>query len=475
MGDNRADVEVAFRPRSVAVVGASANRDSPGYDYVRCLLEFGFRGSIYPVNPRLTELLGLPVYPSLRDLPGPAEYVISCIPTEGVLDLLDDCRGRGVRIVHFFTGRFAETGRQEAASLEAELRSRARAAGIRVLGPNCMGIHYPAHGLSFRPDLPKEVGPVAFVSQSGNNAVEVICHGSARGLRFGKAVNYGNALDLDESDFLDYLADDPETQVVGAYIEGVRDGRRFLAALRRTAARKPTVVHKGGRTAAGARAAVSHTAALAGERHVWAAALRQAGALQVDTQDQLIDMLVAFSCLESGAGRRTGIVGGGGGRAVQSADACEDEGLMVVPLPNEMRETLRRRAPLLWDWVGNPVDQSVLAGGPVSGAQMLEMMAQSPHFDLLIANVGEDWILGRPDAEERLRHLVGRLLEVAASTAKPPAFVLGPADSPDEGRRRMVEEARARLAGAGAAVYPSVERAAWALSRFAGYWEGRRA
>jgi len=473
MADTRADVEVAFRPRSVAVVGASANPDSPGYDYVRCLLDFGFAGPIYPVNPRLTELLGLPAYPSLRHLPGPAEYVISCIPAEGVLGLLDDCRDKGVRVVQFFTGRFAETGRREAAALEAELKSRARAAGVRVLGPNCMGVHHPAHGLSFRPDLPKESGPVAFVSQSGNNAVEVICHGTARGLRFGKAVNYGNGLDLDEADFLDYLADDPETEVIGAYIEGVRDGRRFVTALRRSAARKPTVVHKGGRTAAGARAAVSHTAALAGKRQVWEAALRQAGALQVDTQDQLIDMLVAFACLRPGAGCRVGVVGGGGGRAVQSADACEDEGLAVVPLPDEMREALRQRAPTLWDWVSNPVDQSILAGAPLSGAQMLEMMAQSPHFDLLIANVGEDWILGRPDAEERLRHLVGRLLEVGGRTAKPLAFVLGPADSPVEGRRRVVEEARVRLVGAGVAVYPSIERAAWTLSRFAGYWESR--
>jgi acyl-CoA synthetase (NDP forming) len=301
--------------------------------------------------------------------------------------------------------------------------------------------------------------------------VEVICHGAARGLAFGKAVNYGNGLDLDEADFLDYLADDPETNVIGAYIEGVRDGRRFLEALRRAAARKPTVVHKGGRTAAGARAARSHTAALAGERQVWGAALRQAGALQVDTQDQLIDLLVAFSCLRPASGRRVGVVGGGGGRAVQSADACEDEGLAVVPLPDEMREALRQRAPLLWDWVGNPVDQSILAGGPLSGAQMLEMMGRSRHFDLLIANVGEDWILGRPDAEERLRHVVGRLLDVAGRTAKPLAFVLGAADSPDDARRRIVEEARARLIGVGVAVYASIERAAWALSRFVSYWE----
>ena len=171
MVDRRTDVEVAFQPRSVAVVGASANPDSPGYDYVRCLVDFGFRGPVYPVNPRLTELLGLAAYPTLRHLPGPVEYVISCIPAEAVLDLVDDCRDQGVRVVQLFTGRFEETGHREAALLEAELKARAQAAGIRILGPNCMGVYHPAHGLSFRPDLPKEAGPVAFVSQSGNNAV----------------------------------------------------------------------------------------------------------------------------------------------------------------------------------------------------------------------------------------------------------------------------------------------------------------
>jgi len=439
------------------------------------LLDFGFQGLVYPVNPGLPEMLGLRAYPSLQDIPGSVDYVVSCIPAGGVLDLVEDCRLKRVKVIQFFTGRFSETGRQEATLLEEELRRRALSAGIRIIGPNCMGVYYPSQGLSFRPDLPKEAGRVALLSQSGNNAVEVVCHGAGRGLRFSKAVNYGNALDLNESDFLDYLADDPETDVVGAYIEGVSDGRRFLNVLRRAAAHKPVVVHKGGRTAAGARAAVSHTAALAGTRQVWQAALRQAGAVQADTQEQLIDMLVAFAFVRPGMGRRVGVVGGGGGRAVQAADACEEEGLVVASLPPDMRQTLRERAPQLWDWVGNPVDQSILAGAgaPVSGVQILEMMAASPHFDVLIANVGEDWILGRPDAEERLRHLVVRFLDVAQRTAKPLALVLGPAESPEEWRRRAVDEARARLVGAGLAVYPSVERAAWALSRFLGYWQAR--
>jgi acyl-CoA synthetase (NDP forming) len=469
-------IEAVFHPRSVAVVGASTNPDSPGHDYVRSLLDFNYRGSVYPINPRASELLGLRAYPSLRDVPGTVDFVISCIPAEGILDLVEECREKGVKVLQLFTGRFSETGRREGARLEEELMRRARAAGLRVIGPNCMGVYYPAGGLSFRPDLPKEPGGIAFLSQSGNNAVELVLHAAVRGLRFGKVMSYGNAADLDESDFLAYLAGDGETEVIGAYVEGVRDGRRFLAALRAAAAAKPVVVLKAGRTAAGARSAASHTAALAGTHRVWSGALRQAGAVQVDALDEAIDMLAAFAFLKRPrrvARRRVGVVGGGGGRGVQSADACEELGLSVVPLPGSMRRVLREKAPQLWDWVGNPVDQSILAGGPVSGAAILEMMASSPQFDVLIANLGEDWILGRPDAERRLEHVAARFVDVASRCRKPLAFVLGPADSPDEGRWRAVEGARQRLTVARLAVYPTIERAAWALSRWLTYWQER--
>lgn len=478
-------MEALFRPRSVAVVGASTNPDSPGHDYVRSLLDFGYGGPVYPINPRATELLGLRAYPRLRDVPGAVDLVISCIPAEGVLGLVDECREKGAKVLQLFTGRFSETGRREGVRLEWELMRRARAAGLRVIGPNCMGVYYPAGGLSFRPDLPKEPGEVAFLSQSGNNAVELVLHASVRGLRFGKVVSYGNAADLDESDFLAHLAGDPETEVSGAYVEGVRDGRRFLAVLRTAAAAKPVVVLKAGRTVAGARSATSHTAALAGSHRVWSAALRQAGAVQVDTLEELIDMLTAFTFLRRPRrlrgrpgrcpGGRVGVVGGGGGRGVQSADACEEAGLRVVPLPGSIRRVLREKAPHLWDWVGNPVDQSILAGGPVSGASILEMMASNPRFDVLIANLGEDWILGRPDAERRLEHVTARFVEVASRCEKPLAFVLGPADSPDEGRWRAVEGARQRLTEARLAVFPTIERAAWAIARWLGHWEGRAA
>ena len=456
-------------------MGASANPDSPGNDYVRCLIEFGFKGAVYPINPRLDELLGLKAYARLVDVPGPVDYVISCIPAEAVLPLVDECEAKQVRTLHLFTGRFRETGREEDATLEAELLAKARSAGVRVIGPNCMGLYDPAQGISFRPDLPKEPGRVALISQSGNLAVELVGRSAARGVRFSRVVSYGNALDLNEADFLEYLALDSRTAVVGAYLEGTGDGRRLLAALREVAAVKPVVVLKAGRTGAGARSALSHTAALAGAREVWAAALRQAGAVRVSAGDELIDMLVAFSRWPATAGRRVGVVGGGGGRTVQSADACEDVGLTVVPLPDQIRWALRERAPLLWDWVGNPVDQSILAGSGVGGVQILEMMTESSEFDLLAANVGEDWLLGRPDARDRLRHVVERFLEVGRKAAKPVAFVVGPPEWPEEWRRRAVAEAHDRLVEEGMAVFPTIERAAQALSRFARYWEQRAA
>jgi acyl-CoA synthetase (NDP forming) len=461
----------------VAVVGASSNVDSPGHDYVRSLVDFGFTGPIYPINPRAPEIMGLKAYPSLSAVPGDVDLVISCIPADGVLSMIGEARGKGVTALHLFTGRFSETGDAQAAKLEQEVLSAAAAAGMRIIGPNCMGVYDSTSRLSFRPDLPKERGDVAFISQSGNNSVELMLHGAARGLRFSKVVSYGNALDLTEADFFEYLADDSETKVVGAYIEGTRDGRRLFEALRRCASAKPVVILKGGRTGSGSRTAASHTAALAGQRQIWSAALRQAGAVEVATFDELIDMMVAFAFLRDLTPRpplrdvergrtRVGVVGGGGGRAVQSADVCEEAGLAVPKLPPAIREALRVQAPQLADWVDNPVDQSILAGSGVSGARILEMMLESDAFDALIANVGEDWVLGRPDAIERMAHLVDRFAAIGVKSTKPMAFVLGPADSMDETKWRAVSGGQQRLTDARLAVYPSVDRAAAAVARF---------
>ncbi len=461
-----AEIDAIFNPRSVAVVGASSNPDTPGYDYLASILEFGYKGRLYPVNPKGGEILGLPVYRSLDEVPGDVDYVISCIPSEYILDLVRDASERSVKAIQLFTGRFSETGRQEGVDLERRLLDAAHAAGVRLIGPNCMGVLNPAHGLSFRRDMSHTPGAVGLLSQSGNLLFEITHFGEPRGLYFSKAVSYGNGVDLDESDFLGYFAGDPETKVIGAYLEGVRDGQRFLKALRGAAARKPVVVLKGGRTAAGGRSAASHTAALAGAGPVWEAALRQSGALAVATVEELVDALIAFSYmrLDGAAGNRLGMVGAGGGRSVLTADQCEELGLSVPPLPPDLGARVAERAPHLAGWVTNPVDQSILAGSGLGGGQVLEWFDESPEIDLLLANMNEAWAFGRPNAAEILSRIADRFIKVAACTRKPFAVALGPSDYPDEERRRLVSDLRDRLVAAGVATFPSVERAVRALS-----------
>ena len=468
-----AEIEAIFHPRSIAVVGASANENAPGYDYVNSLLAFGYGGEVYPVNPKAEEILGLPSFPSLRDVPGPVDYVISCIPASAVLELVDDCASVGALALQLFTARFSETGREEGAALERQLAERARAAGVRIIGPNCMGLLYPRQGISFRTDMPRQPGKIGFLSQSGNLLFELSYFGGPRGFLFSKAISYGNGVDLNEADFLDYFAADGESDAVGVYLEGVRDGRRFLAALRRAAAAKPVVVLKGGRTGAGGRAAASHTAALAGQRAVWDAAVVQAGALPVDTVEELIDMLLAFACMKPGAGRRLGMVGGGGGRSVLTADLCEELGLSVPPIPEDVERRIAEKAPDLAGWLTNPVDQSILAGSGLGGGQVLEWMDESDGIDLLVANVGESWALGRPNAEALLARIPERFVEIGRRTSKPLAAVVGPADYSDERLWRLVTGARDALVAGELAVYPSVERAVRTLARFTAYWRAR--
>src|SRR3972149_7602627 len=184
-GSDRAgsqDLEALFRPSSIAVVGASANQQSQGYEFVQALMEIGFPGPIYPVNPKLDQVLGLKAYPRLEEIPGPVDFVISAVPAGVVLDLVEGARAKGTKLIHFFTARFSETGRQGAAELERELSRRIREAGIRVIGPNCMGLYYPKAKITFDPVLPSAPGHVGFLTQSGSHAFRVIMRGKERGL-----------------------------------------------------------------------------------------------------------------------------------------------------------------------------------------------------------------------------------------------------------------------------------------------------
>ena len=210
-----------FHPRSIAVAGASTDPSKSGHQFFSHQVNQGFAGDLYPVNPRGEDVLGYRGYKSLDAIPGHVDYVISSVPAEASLDLIDQAGRKGTRAVQFFTARFSETGDGEKAALERTLAARAKAAGVRILGPNCMGIYHPKQGMAFWRS-PKEPGNAAVLAQSGGNMLELLHVTSQRGLRFSKVVSYGNATDVNEADLVEYFGQDAETAVIGAYIEGAR-------------------------------------------------------------------------------------------------------------------------------------------------------------------------------------------------------------------------------------------------------------
>jgi len=463
-------LEEILHPRAIAVVGAS-NNVSQGPNFFGALQKLDFEGQIYPVNPRHSEVLGVKAYASVKDIPGVVDYVISSVPASQVLGMIADSAEKGVKAIHLFTARFSETGRQEAAELEQEILRQAKEAGIRLIGPNCMGVYYPEGRISFRDDLPRESGPVGLVSQSGSVVHEVVEIAAQRGLRFSKGFSYGNAIDLNESDYLEYLAQDSKTEIILMYIEGVRDGRRFFDTLRRTTATKPVVIVKGGRGQSGTRATASHTASLAGSMDVWEAAVRQAGALSAQHIEEMVDVAMVAHCLGPIYGRRVGVAGGAGGSSVLAADLCEEAGLDVIPLPTEIREELKEMGSEIWDWIGNPADMSIRIDRAFGVGDILKIMAGNQNFDLLIAFVHGHGPGGqqRMTAETFLKQYCLDELNNKPLLAVMEEQRQGNDDDEHGGMREVMAEVKEKLRATGIPTYPSIERAAIAASKLIDY------
>lgn len=469
-----AALDYMFHPRWVAVVGAST-QDGPG-SFVGAIEEMGFSGDLYPVNPKAEEIAGLRCYPRLSEIPGDVDHVISSVPLRFVEELVEDCGGKHVKTLHFFTAGFSETGDADAAALERRVMARAKALGIRVIGPNCMGLYVPASGLSFMPSLPVEPGPVALLSQSGANAGEFCRTAAARGLRYSKVVSYGNGADVREAELLQYAAEDPDTEVIACYIEGIRDGAHFMRALRKAAAAEPVIILKGGRTEEGTRAVNSHTGSLAGSLEIFDAAVRQAGAMRVDRMEELVDAAVTFRYVRSLAGSRAGIVGGGGGYSVLASDEVGAAGLQMPALPTEVQQKLRDFTPTAGTSVRNPVDTSV-GWGPDGLKPMLEtirIVAASPNIDFILYHTSWSWGAMRaegPQITEVAAESGGKLGEVAREAGKPIVCVARIPTS-DIGMAGTLAF-QAEAAKQGLATYSSVQAASLALQRLLA-WQALR-
>jgi len=379
-------LEKLFNPASVAIVGATPKEGKVG----RAILENfinRFRGRIYPVNPSYSEVLGLKCYKSISELPETPDLVVIAIPAPGVPAVLREAAARGVSAAIVISGGFRETGTPEGERLERELEEISRTYGIRIVGPNCIGIYDNWSGVDtyFVSKMKRPPrGYVGFISQSGAFAAALMDWMAYHNLGVSRAISYGNKVDVDDVDLLDYLGDDDKTRVILIYIEGLKPGRgrKFIEVAKKVVKKKPILVYKAGKTSRGGLAAASHTAAMAGEYGVYRAAFKQAGVIEVESFDEMMDAVRIFLHQPSMRGNRVYILTDAGGIGVMLTDALTSVGLEVPRTPSDLKEELKRILPPHCI-VENPID---LTGDTDDERyiRVLDVLVEKPYVDAIV-------------------------------------------------------------------------------------------
>ncbi|MBN1380775.1 MAG: CoA-binding protein [Deltaproteobacteria bacterium] len=459
----------AFHPRVVAVIGDSKLRN---YDWTRGQLA-GPKKKVYGVhvNPdsiKDLQALGVEAFGSILDIPEPVDLAIVSVSRNAAPAILDELIKKDVATAHFFTAGFAETDTEEGRQLERQLVEKSEKTNFHLIGPNCMGLFNPAAGIKQSGDQYDGIsGPVGFISQSGSIAISFSFEARLQGVTINKSVSYGNGIVLDSADFLDYFARDPEIKVIAMYIEGVRNGNRFFSALKAAAAKKPVIIWKGGRTEEGGRAIASHTGSMAASQDLWEAAVRQCGAINVLTMDDLIDTTKALIFLPTVEGNRMAIAGGPGGQSVISTDIFAEAGLNVPELTEESYAELDTFFLKVGGSYRNPIDSA----GPVRRdmKRVMGILAKDANIDNIFYIVSTR--PGRNIGPEQLAETLDTLASIKKTSSKPlitAVFFCTP-DS-----QSVCREVMFTLQDMGIPAFPSVPRAAAALKKALVYYVGIR-
>ena len=467
----RAALDVMTHAKSIAVVGAARARRGGFPGMFGCLRNFGYPGKLYPINPKVEEISGIKTYPSLISLPERVDLVIISVPAPFVPDALRDCVASGNKNIHIFSSGFKESGEEEGIQLQKEIEKIAREGGLRVVGPNCMGFYVPASRMLTWTAASKESGPISLISQSGGNAQEITNYTSNRyGIYFSKSISYGNALTLDSTDFLDYLAHDDETRIINMYLEGVKDGRHLLDLVTETNRHKPVIIYKGGLTESGARAVSSHTGSLAGGEKIWKAFFRQSGAVPVDSLEEMADVTLAFHHLEKTPGKKTTVLGFGGGIGVAVADSCARAGLELPELSSETIKKLRQFIPPAGTMIRNPIDAVIAFIDLNLFGKVLNILTTSGEIDNFIISVPLDWLFGKEKGGTHIEKIASYLAQEGRKhTQGKPLVVVWRQYEPAPEIRKWVAVMEKILLPAGIPVYDGLPRAVVALSKLAEY------
>lgn len=402
-------LEKLFEPASVAVIGASRTKGKVGWAVLDNLIE-SYRGEIIPINPKADEILGLRCYPTILDVPSAAELAVIVLPAAFVPDVLEKCGLAGVSNVVVISAGFKEAG-IEGAKLERRCTDIVRKYGMRMVGPNCLGIIDTGSGLnaSFAASMAKK-GNIAMMSQSGAICTATLDWADARGVGFSKFISLGNKADLSENDFLLEMADDDSTSVIAAYLEGVKDGPKFMEIAREVSHKKPIIVVKSGRTAVGSRAVSSHTGTLAGSDEAYNAAFAQSGVMRADSVEQMLDYMRAFSSQPVPDGKNIAIVTNAGGLGILTADACHYAGLSLSSFDESTIDRLREKLSPAANFY-NPVDVLGDVHPDIYG-HALETILDDPNVDGII-------VLTSPQAMTDVKSIAEVVAEKCVGSRKP--------------------------------------------------------
>lgn len=447
------ELDGLFNPSSVAVVGVTEDRFNLPLTWLQESERLGYKGTLYVVSRR--EQIGhYPTYQRVADIPGPVGLCIVGVAATAVPSVLEECVSKGVPWVVVMTSGFAETGRPEGLEMETKIKELVRGTRTRVIGPNCVGPYCPATGLVFEREMSEKNGEIAFVAQSGALSILLGRLGKAKGLGFSKVISYGNEADLGSHLFFEYVDNDPDTKIVAAYLEGVKDKPAFLKALRELAARKPVIILKGGTTETGTRAVTYHTGAQAGLEAEWQGIFREAGVTQVASFDELVDTLIAFTRLKTLGGNRVALISPSGGMSVTNTDTCVRCGFQVPELSPQTRDQLEQvltagtsaRNPL--DLAGfNYFDRKVVR-------QTIGLLDADERIDAILFHLPMDFLMpivdGAPWFEEKF---LNNLIDSRPASTE--LIIILPHTIAD-GKRAEVERL---FLDHGFAVFPSVERA----------------
>ncbi|MBU4317935.1 MAG: acetate--CoA ligase family protein [Proteobacteria bacterium] len=463
-----------FYPESIAMVGASpkGNFGFGGNGPILGSIRQNFQGNIYPVHPKAETILGYKAYASVLDIPGDVDLAIFSVPLTVVEQVMKDCAAKKVKFVHLYTSGFSETGRSEHARIEDRIIQIAKENNIRVVGPNCMGIYCPDGGLAWGEMFQTRPGSIGVFSQSGQLANSFISNGESYGLSFSKVISFGNASDLQAQDFLSYLSEDPKTDIIGAYLEGLDQGRAFYDLAQKTTPRKPMVIFKGGMTDGGARASKSHTSSLAGSPEIWKGLCRQTGIIPVFSKEELITTLSALKHLPLPKGNRVALFGGAGGGSVTMTDLMETHGLRVPQLSEKAIEDMESTMPIEGHSVKNPIDMVPALFDRDMFMKILSILDAEEEIDAVFYYIFSPGpVTGRlANSGHRGLDMLSRIIiEGVKSIRKPFYFVV----ERDENRQRdgVMGELRTRIQEAGIPAFPSLDLAARAAMNMCRYQE----